>query len=98
MNIIEDAKNEIRGRRLKIVFPEASDERIRDAAQRIASENLADPILMTEAPTNPTAEEIAAVLRQREHMTEALALRLLRKPLFRAGAMVSCGMAAAMVA
>ena len=98
MNIIGEARDRIHNKGLRIILPEASDSRIRQVAARLASDSLAQPILLSDTSADPSPEEIAAVLTQRQHMTETLAARLLRKPLFRAGAMVACGKAEAMIA
>jgi phosphate acetyltransferase len=98
MNTIGEAKSRIRGRGLKIVLPEGDDDRVREAARRLAAERLAEPVVLGAELDDPSNDEITAVLRQRPQMTEALAARLLRRRLHRAGAMVACGKAAAMVA
>jgi phosphate acetyltransferase len=98
MNTIGYAKSRIRGKGLRIVLPEGDDERIREAAQRLSAERLAEPIVLCAELDDPPEEEVAAVVRLRPNMGEALAARLLRKQLPRAGAMVASGKAAAMVA
>lgn len=45
-NIIETLKTNIAGKNLKIVFPESSDKRILDAAQRLAKEGILTPVLI----------------------------------------------------
>ena len=109
MNIVESAKRAIRGRDLVVVLPEGEDERILAAAERLANEGLATPILIgasgangrmvVEPASDPRRAEFAATLVQRrQRMTPATAERLLRKPLYFAGAMVAAGGAHAMVA
>src|SRR2546423_1417714 len=46
MNVLETCIARIRGRRLRIVFPEAADERIVAAAKRLRDDGLAEPILL----------------------------------------------------
>jgi len=53
-NIIEELKAKIKGKGLKIVFPESNDERIVSAAVRLAKEDLIQPILIK--TTQPIAE------------------------------------------
>jgi phosphate acetyltransferase len=98
MNKVAEAKDRIRNKGLKVVMPEGGDQRICEAAERLASDCLADPILLGNDLGDPSSDETAAVRKQRPQMSHPLAQRLLRKPLFRAGAMVACGRAAAMVA
>ena len=98
MSVISEAKDKIRGRGLAVVLPEGDDERIVAAAVRLKTENLAEPVVFTGAIPLAGARDIELVLSKREKMTEAMAARLLQKPLYRAGAMVANGGAAAMVA
>jgi len=53
-NIMEELKSKIKGKGLKIVFPESNDERIVSAAVRLAEEGLVQPILVKTA--SPIAE------------------------------------------
>ena len=94
-NVIDEAKAKIKGQNLKLVMPEADDPRIQAAAKILAEEGLAVPIL--EMP-EPSFEAIAVVMARRAKMNEAMAARLLRKPLYAAGAMVASGAAHAMLA
>ena len=99
MSVIDEAKAKIKGRRLKLVMPEGEDERIRLAARRFESEDLAQPVVFG-ADDVPDAEarHVAIVRARRDKMNDAMAARLLRKPLYRAGAMVAAGEASAMLA
>jgi phosphate acetyltransferase len=99
MSVIDEAKAKIKGRGLKLVMPEGEDERIRVAAERFRDEGLAEPIVFG-ADDVPAATEahVALVQARRGRMTEAMASRLLKKPLFRAGAAVAAGEAHAMLA
>ena len=94
-NAIDEAKAKIKGRGLTLVMPEGDDPRIQAAARTLSEQGLAVPIL--ELP-EPTPQAIALVLAQREKMNEATAARLLKKPLYAAGAMVATGAAHAMLA
>ena len=94
-NVIDEAKAKIKGQGLKLVMPEAHDPRIQAAAKILAEQGLAIPILELPAPT---PQAIALVLSRRGKMNEATAERLLRKPLYAAGAMVATGEAHAMMA
>jgi phosphate acetyltransferase len=94
-NVIDEAKAKIKGQNLKLVMPEGDDPRIQAAAKILSEKGLAVPIL--EMP-GPSPEAIAMVMARREKMNEAMAARLLRKPLYAAGAMVATGAAHAMLA
>jgi phosphate acetyltransferase len=98
MSVISDAKDKIRGQGLVIVMPEGGDERIVEAARRLRSENLADSQVFSDTVPASSADDVALILRRRAKMSEAMAAKLLQKPLYRAGAMVANGAAAAMLA
>ncbi len=98
MSIIDEAKAKIKGKNLKLVMPEGGDPRIIAAAAKLRGLDLADPIVFDEDLGLPSQEEVALIRRRREKMNEAMALRLLAKPLYRAGAMVATGQARAMLA
>ncbi len=98
MNAIGEAKARIKGGKLKIVMPEGEDERIRAAARILADEDLAVPIVFGTNLPAPLPHHIRLVTARRGKMTEAMAARLLKKPLYRAAAMVAVGEAAAMLA
>jgi phosphate acetyltransferase len=98
VDVIEQAKQTIRGKGLTIVLPEGDDQRIRDAADILRVEKLGSPIVFIDAVPPAQDNDVALVLSHREKMTEAMAQRLLKKPLYRAGAMVATGEAKAMLA
>ena len=98
MTVIGEAKAKIKGRMLKLAMPEGADERIRAAAARLAAEDLALPLLLGEDSSEPGPAAIRLVLARRDKMTEAMAARLLKKPLYRGCAMVAMGEASAMLA
>jgi phosphate acetyltransferase len=99
MDVLERAYARIRGRGLKVVLPEAADERIVAAAGRLRDEGLAEPILLPEAHAADRLDAYAALYREgRPEVSPAVARRLAAKPLFHAGLMVKAGDADAMVA
>jgi len=99
MSVIDEAKAKIKDRGLKLVMPEGEDERIRAAAERFRSEGLAEPIVFGADDVPPaTPAQIALVRARRDKMSDAMAARLLKKPLYRAGAAVASGEAHAMLA
>ncbi len=95
---IDYAKALIKGKSLPLVMPEGGDERIRAAAEILRSQSLAVPILFEPEPPKPATRHIKLVLGRRPKMTEAMASRLLQKPLYLAAAMVAVGDAVAMAA
>ncbi|MFO1133224.1 MAG: phosphate acyltransferase [Hyphomicrobiales bacterium] len=99
MSVIDEAKAKIKDRGLKLVMPEGEDERIRAAAERFRSEGLAVPIVFgAEDVPEASAAQFALIRARREKMSDAMAARLLKKPLYRAGAAVATGEAHAMLA
>ena len=82
-----------RARHARVVLPEMDDPRVADAAARLKSEGLCDPMALSEV----TDAQVSALVDARG-MKEAMARRLLGKPLYRAAAMVAAGEADAMVA
>jgi phosphate acetyltransferase len=98
MDILETARERIRGRGYRVVFPEGGDERIVAAAERLATERLAEPIVLG-AGYATNSDRYAVLYRVgRPEVSEGVARRLAGKPLFHAGLMVKAGDAEAMVA
>ncbi len=95
-DMLERAFAAARGRRARVVLPEAEDARIAEAAARLRAEGLAEPVTLAEA--RPAEDYVDLILRQRPGLKPALASRMLEKPLIRAAAMVAAGEAAALVA
>ena len=110
MNLLDRAKARIRGRGLRVVFPEADDERIAAAARRLDEEGLAVPLMLREAAGDDKGgaggaaadassdRYAAAYLQLRPGSNERVARRMAGKPLYRAGLMLRAGDADAMVA
>ena len=99
MNVLEACCARIRGRGLRVVFPECADERIVAAAQRLRDLDLATPILLAHPETGDRLDAYAAAyLAGRPDANPKIARRLAAKPLFHAGLMVKTGDADAMVA
>lgn len=94
MSVLEKAYEVARARQLRVVFPEAGDDaRIDTAAAQLRDQGLAVPVALAEVDE----AQLAALLATRP-MKEALARRMLQKPLIRAAAMVAAGQADVMVA
>jgi phosphate acetyltransferase len=97
-DIIARAKDAIAGKNLRIVLPEETDQRIRDAARELEHSKLATPIMFGDVVPAPSKFDIETLLSRREKMNASIAERLLRKPLYRAGAMLNAGECDAMLA
>ena len=94
MSVIETAFDMARARTASAVFPELDDPRVREAAARLRSEGLAVPVPVV---GEPTEDHIASLVASR-NLKEAVARRMLTRPLYRAAAMVSAGEADVMIA
>ena len=93
MTVLEQALATARARQARIVFPEADEPRVAAAMNRLEDEAICRPVGIAPA----TEAQVGALVSARG-MKEALARRLLAKPLYRAAAMVAAGEADAMVA
>ena len=99
MNVLEACCDRIRGRGLRVVFPECADDRIVAAAQRLRDLDLAAPILLAHPEASDRLDAYAAAyLAGRPDANPKVARRLAARPLFHAGLMVRTGDADAMVA
>jgi phosphate acetyltransferase len=99
MSILEHCFARIRGRGMRVALPEAEDERIRAAAQRLRDEKLAEPILVEAHASSERLQRYADLyVAGRPGTSPAVARRMAAKPLFQAGLMVKAGDADAMVA
>ncbi len=94
MGILERAYDTAKARAARVVFPELEDPRVADAAARLQSERLAEPLPVT----REASEDHIAALATARNLKEAVARRMLARPLYRAAAMVSAGEADAMIA
>ncbi|MEL7116693.1 MAG: phosphate acyltransferase, partial [Pseudomonadota bacterium] len=94
MAILDRLADAAQGRKLPVVFPEIEEPRVAEAVARLAADAAIDPL-----PVADTASpaHIAALVDARG-VKEALAVRMLARPLYRAAAMVACGEAVTMVA
>lgn len=93
MSVLENIFDRAKARAARVVLPEIEDPRIAEAAQQLRAKGLADPV-----PLSPVSDAMVAGLVERRGLKEAIARRMLVKPLFRAAAMVASGAADAMVA
>ena len=93
MSFMERIYARVQGRRARVVFPEMEEPRVAGAVARLESQGICAPLGLTEV-----SEAQVAALVEARGMKEAMARRLLTKPLYRAAAMVAAGEADAMVA
>ena len=93
MSVLENIFDRAKARAARVGLPEIEDPRIAEAAQQLRAKGLADPV-----PLSPVSDAMVAGLVERRGLKEAIARRMLAKPLFRAAAMVASGAADAMVA
>ena len=92
MTALDAAFERARARHGRVVLPEV-DARITQAVARLRADNLAEVVPVAEV----SGDLVAAMISVRP-MKEALARKFLQKPLYRAAAMITAGMADAMVA
>ncbi|WP_435259323.1 phosphate acyltransferase [Thioclava sp. FR2] len=93
MSVLERARRVAKDCNARIVFPESHDPRVAAAMAELAAEGLATPLPLAEV----TDAQLQALVAARG-LKEALARKMLDKPLIRAAAMVAAGEADAMVA
>jgi phosphate acetyltransferase len=98
MGILENCIARVRGRGLRVVFPEAADERVVAAALRLREERIAEPILLERTEPDRLDAYAALYVQARPGADPKVARRLAAKPLFYAGLMVRAGDADALVA
>src|SRR5688572_724974 len=99
MDVVAQCIDKVRGRGLRVVFPEGGDERIVAAAKRLREERIAEPVVLGDIEASPKLDAYAALyVAGRPDSNPKLARRIASKPLFHAGLMVKAGDADAMLA
>lgn len=93
MSALERAVDRAKAANARVVFPEMEEPRIAEAVAQMQAEGLCVPVELAEAD-----DELVAALVDARGMKEALARRMLSRPLYRAAAMVAAGQADAMLA
>ncbi|MEP3332653.1 phosphate acyltransferase [Sedimentitalea sp.] len=93
MSALERAVDRAKAGNARVVFPEMEEPRIAEAVAQMQAEGLCAPVELAEAD-----DELVAALVEARGMKEALARRMLSRPLYRAAAMVAAGQADAMLA
>lgn len=93
MSVLEKARDAARKRHARVVFPEIEEPRVATAASVLDREGLCQPLPLSE----PSEAHVAALVAARG-MKQAIARRMVTRPLYRAAAMVASGEADAMVA
>ena len=101
----QTARLRAQSRKQRLVFGEGDDPRVQEAARRLRSEGLAEPILIGKAGIDPASSpklvayaRLLCDRRRSRGMTEMDARERARDPLFFAGLMVSSGDADACIA
>ena len=94
MAVLDEAYEKAKERRARVVFPELHDPRVAAAAEALRANGLAEPVPVAEAASDSHVSELS----RKRGLKEALARRMLTRPLHRAAAMVATGEADAMVA
>jgi len=113
-DFVEELKRRAAEVRRTIVYPEPGDPRIRQAAERVAEQGIAEPLLLGPSADLPTRaipgvralpiedserqERLAQDYARRRRVKESLAARLVRRPLIHGAMMVALGYADGMVA
>jgi len=113
-DFLQELKRRAAQMRRTIVYPEPGDTRIRQAAERLAEEGIADPLLLGPSPELPSRaipgvralpiedsehqKRLAQDYARRRQVKESLAARLVRRPLIHGAMMVALGYADGMVA
>lgn len=118
MDIIHDFIQKAQQNPARLVYPEASDLRILEAAVKVREMGIAHPVLIgnpseimtlgqglnfkgieiIDSRTDPALEHYAQAYAEKRELREAIAAKLVRKPLSFGGMMVSEGKADGMVA
>ncbi|WP_137701247.1 phosphate acyltransferase [Marimonas lutisalis] len=93
MDFMEKIYGLARARGARVVFPEMDEPRVAEACDRLRAEGICEPVGLSEV----SDAQVAAIVAARG-TKEAMARRLLAKPLYRAAAMVAAGEADCMVA
>ena len=97
LDIVKNAKDKIKGKGLRLVLPEGDDSRIISAAKILKEEDLAIPILLGPSGIETDETIVSAVIKKRPRLSQAMAAKFLRKPLYAGGMMVEAGRADAML-
>ncbi len=93
MSVLDRCRVTARARAARVVFPEADEPRVAEAMLRLRDDALCDPV-----PVSDITDAQVAALVDGRGVAEAVARRMLARPLIRAAAMVAAGEADAMVA
>ncbi|MHA6264685.1 phosphate acyltransferase [Arenibacterium sp. CAU 1754] len=93
MAILEQVFKTAKARQARVVFPEMEDPRVAEAVARLRADEICVPVGLSDV-----SDAHVAALERTRGLKQAIARRMLQKPLYRAAAMVACGEADAMVA
>ena len=76
-DILDRCRERIRGRGLRVAFPEVADERIVAAAEQLRAQQLAEPILVDNPSASARLAEYAEVYRRTRPDASAVVARRL---------------------
>lgn len=93
MPVLEAAYETAKTRGLRVVLPEIEDPRVAEAADRLKSDGVCEPMAL-----NSVSDAQIEALVTARGLKEPVARRMLSRPLYRAAAMVAAGEADVMVA
>jgi phosphate acetyltransferase len=97
MSVIDKARAAIKGRKKRLLMPEADDSRIAEAADLLRDQELAE-IMFVDQRHPPRQHHVEALMARRGKLTVPMAMRLLERPLYHAAALLASGEADAMLA
>lgn len=97
MSVLEQAYATARARKARVVLPEMDDARVQEAAETLAREGLAEPVMLSSAQSPENYVDVVLKAKPKLSLEDAMGL-LTSEPMMRAAAMVAKGEVDAMVA
>lgn len=99
MDLVQSFIERARRQPLRVVFPEGDDERIVQAAAKIRALGIAEPIVLnaSDLAADPRLDGYVTDYLRGSNVKEAVARKMIKRPLFFGGMMVKQGHADAMV-
>lgn len=94
MSVLNRIREELAGKKVPVIYPESTEPRVAAAIATLEAEGAVEVVPVVQEPTQ---KHVAALVDARG-LKEAVAKRMLSRPLYRAAAMVAAGDARTMVA
>lgn len=94
MSVLNRIREELAGKKVPVIYPESTEPRVAAAIATLDAEGAVEVVPVVQEPTQ---KHVAALVDARG-LKEAVAKRMLSRPLYRAAAMVAAGDARTMVA